>query len=424
MQDLLSPLTRDGQRVLTSAQQIAKRHNQPVIDSEVLLLSLLQLSGSQAEEVLRTLHIKLENLIARLAASIKLNSRQEQAQPESGFSHGKFNLSADSTAILQEAFAEAQQHGLDFVDTRLLLLGMLRCSQSKAGEFLAQYGVTLDQFRAQAHLGETPATDLPRFRLPTLSLDSVYFGVSPVFIGLVLFTLLAAYLTYAHIGNSRALMFFFVVGGWVISVSLHEFGHAIVAYWGGDDSVIDKGYLTLNPLRYAHPFLSIFMPVLFLVMGGIGLPGGAVYIDPQALRSGNIRSLTSAAGPIATLLCAGLLALPFIFEWYTYETVVAHFEFWAGLALLGFLQVSGLFLNLLPIPGLDGFGIVHPFLPPEMAEKANLLRPFSFLILYGLLFADTPIRTMFWEEVWEVSVQISPDLASLAYEGLTLFTLL
>lgn len=424
MQDILSPLTRDGQRVLSSAQQIAKQHNQAVIDSEVLLLGLLQLSGSQAEAVLRTLHIKLEKLIARLSASIKLRSRHEQVLTESGFSYGKFNLSADSTAILQEAFAEAQQHGLDFVDTRLLLLGMLRCSGSSAGEFLAQYGVTLDQFRNQAHLSEAPATDLPRFRLPTFSLDGIYFGVSSVFIGVVLFTLLSAYLTYAGIGNSRALMFFFVVGGWVISVSLHEFGHALVAYWGGDDSVVDKGYLTLNPLKYAHPFLSIFMPILFLLMGGIGLPGGAVYIDPQAIKSGNIRSLVSAAGPIATLLCAGLLALPFIFEWYTYEMVMAHFEFWAGLALLGFLQLSALFLNLLPIPGLDGFGMVHPFLPPEIAEKANLLRPFSFLILYGLLFADTPIRDKFWEEVWEVAIQISPDLAALAYEGLTLFSLL
>ncbi len=70
-----------------------------------------------------------------------------------------------------------------------------------------------------------------------------------------------------------------------MSLCLHEFGHALAAYLGGDTSVRDAGYLTLNPLKYSHPLLSIIMPVLFLMMGGIGLPGGAVYINRHALRS-------------------------------------------------------------------------------------------------------------------------------------------
>ena len=66
---------------------------------------------------------------------------------------------------------------------------------------------------------------------------------------------------------------------WKAQVALHEFGHALVAFWGGDRSVVDKGYLTLNPLKYTHPFLSLVLPMLILVLGGIGLPGGAVYIN-------------------------------------------------------------------------------------------------------------------------------------------------
>jgi Zn-dependent protease len=163
------------------------------------------------------------------------------------------------------------------------------------------------------------------------------------------------------------------------------------------------------------------MPVLFLIMGGIGLPGGAVYINDRALRSDAIRSLTSAAGPIATTLCAVLLALPFIFGWYSYETIIAHLEFWAGLGLLAFLQITGVFINLLPIPGIDGFGIAYPFLPPEMAHRANLIRPFGFFILYALLFIDTPIRSLFWDEVWGLAIWINLDLAALASEGLELF---
>ena len=77
----------------------------------------------------------------------------------------------------------------------------------------------------------------------------------------------------------------FVCIGWNISVCLHEFGHAIVAYWGGDTSVKDKGYLTLNPLKYTDINLSLTLPLISVLMGGIPLPGAAVYINHHRLRN-------------------------------------------------------------------------------------------------------------------------------------------
>src|SRR6266700_2273408 len=76
----------------------------------------------------------------------------------------------------------------------------------------------------------------------------------------------------------------FVVSGWLISLCLHEFGHAYTAWRYGDHAVAVRGYLTLNPARYADAGLSIVLPMIFLVTGGIGLPGGAVYIDRGAIR--------------------------------------------------------------------------------------------------------------------------------------------
>jgi hypothetical protein len=76
-----------------------------------------------------------------------------------------------------------------------------------------------------------------------------------------------------------------VIVGWIASVCLHEFGHAIVAYWGGDTTVKDKGYLTLNPLKYTDIGYSLALPVVFLILGGIALPGAAVYINHTLLRS-------------------------------------------------------------------------------------------------------------------------------------------
>src|SRR5207244_11119180 len=83
---------------------------------------------------------------------------------------------------------------------------------------------------------------------------------------------------------------------WVFSVCLHEFGHAAAAYRGGDYTVKDKGYLTLNPLHYAHPVYSLLMPVVFMLLGGIGLPGGAVYIDHSLLRSRAWETWVALAG--------------------------------------------------------------------------------------------------------------------------------
>ncbi|HZY43082.1 MAG TPA: Clp protease N-terminal domain-containing protein, partial [Anaerolineae bacterium] len=161
-------------------------------------------------------------------------------------------------------------------------------------------------------------------------------------------------------------VFVFVIGGWIVSVSAHEFAHALVADLGGDHSVRGNGYLSFNPLKYTHPLLSIVMPVIFLLMGGIGLPGGAVYINRAALRGPKWQSAVSAAGPLASLLIAALLSIPFFFKLITQESFLSALTFWAALAGLIMLNIAGVLLNLLPIPPLDGFGILAPWLNPGL----------------------------------------------------------
>ncbi len=103
--------------------------------------------------------------------------------------------------------------------------------------------------------------------------------------------------------------FLIVIVGWIFSLCLHEFSHALVAYYGGDTSVREKGYLTFNPLKYTHPVYSLLLPMVFLLLGGIGLPGGAVYIEKWRLRSKRWESAVSLAGPTANLVLAVILAI-------------------------------------------------------------------------------------------------------------------
>ena len=420
MTDLLSSTTRDVQRVLANSRRIARRHGQTVVTPDHLLLGLLQLSGSQSETVLKHLQVKLAHLQMRLQARIKLEARHGQGEVAVGYTGQGIQFSTESTAILNEAKAEARESNLDLVDTRLLVLGMLRCPESSPGQLLGQYGVTVERFRDAARLAEQPPINLPRFHAPDFSRAALPIRPSPVFLLLVVITTASAYLAYAGIGNPRAGVFFFVTVGWIISVALHEFGHALAAFLGGDESVVHKGYLTLNPLKYTHPVFSIFIPLMFLFMGGIGLPGGAVYINPAAIRKSGMRSLASAAGPLATLVCAGVCALPFLLGWH-YTLWEGREAFWSGLGFLLFLQIMGLCLNLLPLPGLDGFGIMEPFLAHELAYWANMIRPFSFLLLFALLSYDTPVSAAFWSGIWQIAMGIDWSLGLLVAEGYDLF---
>ena len=61
---------------------------------------------------------------------------------------------------------------------------------------------------------------------------------------------------------------------WIMSVVLHELAHGIVAYLGGDYTIRERGGLTLNPIQYIDPVMSLLLPAVFLLMGGIPLPGG------------------------------------------------------------------------------------------------------------------------------------------------------
>lgn len=177
----------------------------------------------------------------------------------------------------------------------------------------------------------------------------------------------------------RMLVFLFVVSGWVTSLCLHEFGHALTAFKGGDWTIPEKGYLTLNPLKYTNALLSIILPLIFVVLGGIGLPGGAVWVQTRLLRSKRIDSLVSAMGPLSNAIFAVALAV-FAANWSG-----GHVAFFSGIAYLAMLQVTATVLNLLPVPGLDGFGIIEPWLAPDTSRKAAKIAPWGLIGVFVLL---------------------------------------
>ncbi|HEX6540920.1 MAG TPA: site-2 protease family protein [Ktedonobacterales bacterium] len=172
----------------------------------------------------------------------------------------------------------------------------------------------------------------------------------------------------------------FVLVGWIFSLCLHEFGHALTAVLGGDTSPGTIRYLSFNPLHYVNPLLSIIMPVAFILLGGIALPGGAVYLRRDLVRNRLWQSAISLAGPLANFLFLLGLALPL-----RLGLLEGHLALQAGVGILAFFQALAIVLNLLPIPPLDGFGVITPWLPREFAQMAMSIAMYAFVLLFVLL---------------------------------------
>jgi tetratricopeptide (TPR) repeat protein len=233
----------------------------------------------------------------------------------------------------------------------------------------------------------------------------------------------------------------FVCLGWLISVCLHEFGHAIVAYWGGDTSVKDKGYLTLNPLKYLDPGYTLVLPMMFLALGGIGLPGAAVYINTGLLRDRRWESFVSAAGPLASSIVALVLAAIYkllvgnlsqdeIFLLGTIESNALGLEALRGnplagqwyipaLAFLIFLEVFAIVFNLLPIPSLDGYGIVEPWLPKAWQDRLGSVKRYGVAVLFALFWFSPTFSSYFTQWISNITgfLGVAPVLVQTGYSS-------
>ena len=411
------PLTRSAREILERAAASAKARGAGASPTDVLR-AILASRGSLADESIRALGIDPSSIASQLLP------------PD-----GKTVETIPIRQLLVNANREAQVLGHYQVDSIHLLLAMLYSDTRETSGPLQKAGLTLYDLRrhlqagtkvdfqpgesdrlqgnrAQPQAGRsnqatTPARSRPDAALRRKPLPSLrgVIQVSPVFLGLVAATAASGAMLWfgilpAYVG---ALTILFVTAGWITSVCVHEFGHALVAYLGGDRSVRASGYLDLNPLRYTNILLSLVMPVLFLLLGGIGLPGGAVYIDRAALRSRGWDSAVSVAGPVGTMLCGLLVALPFLLSGNAGSLIATNAIFFGALAFLGFIEAIAFVLNLLPVPGLDGYGIIRPWLPYSVQGLANQYGQIGILAVFAVLWFVAPVSHAFFQSVLQIT---------------------
>jgi len=186
----------------------------------------------------------------------------------------------------------------------------------------------------------------------------------------------------------------------LFSLSLHEFAHALVAQWAGDDTAVRAGRLTLNPLSHIDPVGTVLVPLLCLMGGGFFIGWAKpVPVNPNRFKKLVWDVYVSVAGPASNFLLAIIAILIFkvIIMTHILGTMNLSEDVMGIIKILisGFISINvllGLF-NLIPIPPLDGSHIFfHFFVRPCTRDSImftlfQLLERFGFIILIILIFA-------------------------------------
>ncbi|HUI65863.1 MAG TPA: site-2 protease family protein [Bacteroidota bacterium] len=174
----------------------------------------------------------------------------------------------------------------------------------------------------------------------------------------------------------------------LFSTTLHEASHAFAAFRLGDRTAYEGGQLTLDPIPHIRrePLGTVVIPIVSFLLGGWMIGWASVPYDPRwAYENPRSAAKMSAAGPLSNLLLAVGAALAIrigmklgVFlppdsinyshvidatESGVLGTVAAFVNVFFSLNLLLFI------FNLLPIPPLDGSGMVPLFLNKDRAQR-------------------------------------------------------
>lgn len=194
----------------------------------------------------------------------------------------------------------------------------------------------------------------------------------------------------------------------VFSAILHEISHGYVAEKLGDPTARLAGRITLNPLPHIDPVMTILVPVLLIISGSPIIFGAAkpVPVNPLMLREGRKDiALVSLAGPLTNLglaLISAILFAIFFSNLGLLNVAIADPNIAFSVSPLAFIfarttliNLALGFLNLIPVPPLDGSKFFSIILPEKVAQQYFALAPFGIFILF-LLLLMTPIGDLLW----------------------------
>ena len=169
----------------------------------------------------------------------------------------------------------------------------------------------------------------------------------------------------------------------VFSMMLHELAHGGVAYLLGDETAKEDGRLTLNPLKHLDPFMSVILPLMSYLLGGVVFGGAKpVPVNPYKLKGREWgMALVAVAGPLTNFVLALASFLVLELTGVGQESEILYTILYEMLFVnLGF----GVF-NLIPIPPLDGSRVLYVLMPDGVREFMNKMERVGIYIIYMLI---------------------------------------
>ena len=164
----------------------------------------------------------------------------------------------------------------------------------------------------------------------------------------------------------------------LISLTVHEFTHALTAYKLGDYTAKAEGRLTLNPLKHIDPIGAIFFIIFHF--------GWAKPVPIRTLYFKNPKrdmAIVAIMGPVSNFIMA-LIAVPLLAFSAAFFSQIPQTETFFSY----FIQLNialGIF-NLIPFPPLDGSRLLMYFLPPRIYMQVAQFEQYSFIILIGVVY--------------------------------------
>lgn len=191
---------------------------------------------------------------------------------------------------------------------------------------------------------------------------------------------------------SRLVIFIVVL---LLSISIHEAGHAWMSWKFGDNTAYDLGRVTLNPIAHADPIGTLLLPILGFIsasMGGFGLLGWGKPCPINPRNWANYKKANfwvSIAGVLGNLILV-ITALVLIkaatfFNLIELRDLVGTNPIGIFLMSLLFMNVSLIVFNLLPFPPLDGSKILANFLPASFQPIFDMLDQYGMILLWILV---------------------------------------
>jgi Zn-dependent protease len=185
----------------------------------------------------------------------------------------------------------------------------------------------------------------------------------------------------------------------VLSICVHEFGHAIVADKLGDGTPRGQGRVTLNPVAHADPIGTLVFPLVALIVTkgssmGFGW-GKPVMVAPinftRRFQMRTSHMLVAIAGPLMNVLLGVLIIITHTILIKTgvlgHPTVVDGIptNISAALMYAGMLNFLLFFFNLIPTPPLDGGAVVAGLLPKRYLDTYEEISKYGIFVLIAVI---------------------------------------